>query len=88
MPAPTARKPSAPPPSGRKRRTGDAPGGQRGHSADPPAVLDPLAEGFLEYLSVEKNVSHRTLANYAHAITTFRAAIGSPASGCACPDVS
>jgi integrase/recombinase XerC len=76
MPAPAPRKPAASPPTGRQRRTGDALSGRRGHSADPPVALDPLAEGFLEYLSVEKNVSHRTLANYAHAITTFRAAIG------------
>lgn len=33
---------------------------------------DPQLEAFLEYLSVEKNSSHRTLANYHHAITRFR----------------
>jgi tyrosine recombinase XerC len=33
---------------------------------------DPLAEEFLEYLAVEKNVSHRTLSNYAHALSRFR----------------
>ena len=29
-------------------------------------------EAFLEYLSVEKNCSHRTLSNYEHAINAFR----------------
>ena len=33
---------------------------------------DPQLDAFLEYLSVEKNSSHRTLANYHHAITRFR----------------
>ena len=40
-------------------------------SASPRAHDDRLEE-FLEYLSVEKNSSHRTLANYEHAITRFR----------------
>lgn len=35
-------------------------------------VSDPLLDAFLEYLSIEKNSSHRTLANYHHAITRFR----------------
>ena len=39
-----------------------------------PLPLDPTVERFLEYLSVEKNASHRTLANYAHALGTFREA--------------
>ena len=33
---------------------------------------DPLRDEFLEYLSVEQNASHRTLANYHHALTRFR----------------
>lgn len=33
---------------------------------------DGLVDSFLEYLSVEKNSSHRTLANYHHAMTRFR----------------
>lgn len=33
---------------------------------------DALLEAFLEYLSVEKNCSHRTLTNYHQAITKFR----------------
>lgn len=36
------------------------------------SVDDPQLEAFLEYLSVERNSSHRTLANYHHAITRFR----------------
>ncbi len=34
---------------------------------------DSLVDSFLEYLSVEKNSSHRTLTNYAHAMSRFRA---------------
>ena len=34
---------------------------------------DSQLDTFLEYLSVEKNCSHRTLANYHLAITRFRA---------------
>lgn len=41
-----------------------------------PAIPDPLAEEFLEYLSVEKNVSHRTLSNYAHALGRCRESLG------------
>lgn len=48
--------------------------GEPAAEAKPP--LDERAEAFLEYLSVEKNVSHRTLANYAHALATCRAALG------------
>lgn len=33
---------------------------------------DPQLEAFLEHLSVEKNRSHHTLANYHHAMTRFR----------------
>lgn len=33
---------------------------------------DAFCDAFLEYLSVEKNSSHRTLANYHHAMTRFR----------------
>lgn len=41
--------------------------------AAPAKVLsDPDLEAFLEYLSVEKNRSHRTLANYHHAVSRFR----------------
>lgn len=38
----------------------------------PPQPEDPRLDAFLEYLSVERNSSHRTLANYHHAITRFR----------------
>ena len=37
-----------------------------------PPEVDPLAEEFFEFLSVEKNVSPRTLANYEHALLEFR----------------
>lgn len=40
-----------------------------------PAVTkepDPLVEGFLEFMAVEKSASHRTLANYEFALTEFR----------------
>jgi tyrosine recombinase XerC len=33
---------------------------------------DPLVEGFLEFMSVERNASHRTLHNYQFAIGEFR----------------
>ncbi len=33
---------------------------------------DSLVDAFLEYLSVERNASHRTLANYHHALSRFR----------------
>lgn len=38
---------------------------------------DALLEAFLEYLSVEKNCSHRTLTNYHQAITKFRETVPS-----------
>ena len=38
----------------------------------PSDKADILTEAFLEFLSVEKNVSHRTLSNYEHALRTFR----------------
>ncbi|MDG2488944.1 MAG: tyrosine recombinase XerC [Roseibacillus sp.] len=38
----------------------------------PPDEADILTEEFLEFLSVEKNVSPRTLSNYEHALRTFR----------------
>ncbi len=37
-------------------------------------IDDPEVESFLEYLEVERNSSPRTLANYQHALSTFRAA--------------
>ena len=37
-----------------------------------PAEADSLTEQFFEFLSVEKNVSPRTLANYERALETFR----------------
>ncbi len=37
-----------------------------------PAPPDELMEAFLEFLSVEKNSSHRTLANYEHALNEYR----------------
>ncbi len=48
--------------SGAGHRTGEA--------------ADSLVEEFLEYLSVEKNVSHRTLANYSHALSLCGATLG------------
>ncbi|HRQ90935.1 MAG TPA: site-specific integrase, partial [Bacteroidia bacterium] len=33
---------------------------------------DERLDEFLEYLSVERNSSHRTLSNYHHAISQFR----------------
>ena len=39
-------------------------------------AADRQVEAFLEYLSVEKNSSHRTLANYHHAISVFRDSLG------------
>lgn len=39
-------------------------------------VHDSLVEEFLEYLAVEKNVSHRTLSNYAHALGRCRESLG------------
>ncbi|MCP5540333.1 MAG: tyrosine recombinase XerC [Akkermansiaceae bacterium] len=43
-------------------------------SDDSPAETPPdeLRDEFLEFLAVERNVSHRTLANYHHALTQFR----------------
>ncbi len=38
-----------------------------------PVAADPDAEAFLEFLSVEKNASPRTLRNYEHALRAFRA---------------
>lgn len=40
---------------------------------DDDAPNDPLVEVFLTFLEVERNVSPRTLRNYAHALQTFRA---------------
>lgn len=34
---------------------------------------DPLVEAFLEFMAVEKNASHRTLANYEFALSEYRA---------------
>ena len=42
----------------------------------PPAEADSLTEQFFEFLSVEKNVSPRTLDNYERALETFRAWLG------------
>ena len=46
-------------------------------TADPPSKTAPLAsddlsEEFFEFLSVERNVSPRTLDNYEHALLEFR----------------
>jgi site-specific recombinase XerD len=38
----------------------------------PPAARDPLADGFLRYLAVERNVSPRTLKAYRQALDAFR----------------
>jgi site-specific recombinase XerD len=40
---------------------------------------DRLLEQFLEHLEVERNVSPRTLANYRHALESFREAVPQPA---------
>ena len=37
-----------------------------------PAKADFLTEQFFEFLSIEKNVSPRTLANYERALEAFR----------------
>ncbi|MCB1077164.1 MAG: site-specific integrase, partial [Verrucomicrobiae bacterium] len=58
----------------RPRTISRSPG--RDRSGETKATADPAAEDFLEYLSVEKNVSHRTLANYEHALVTFRESLG------------
>ncbi len=36
-------------------------------------VPDPQVEAFMEFLSAERDASHRTLRNYEHALATFRA---------------
>lgn len=41
--------------------------------AKAPLPDDPLAESFLQFQSVERNASPRTLINYAHALRSFRA---------------
>lgn len=38
----------------------------------PPEEPDPLVEGFLEFMAVEKNASHRTLTNYEFALGEYR----------------
>ncbi len=50
---------------------GSQTGSASGHSASEKDDL--LVDTFLEYLSVEKNSSDRTLTNYHHALTRFRA---------------
>ena len=56
----TARKRRSPRPT--KSDDGDA----------PREAPDPLRDEFLEYLAVERNASHRTLANYAQALNRYR----------------
>jgi site-specific recombinase XerD len=41
-------------------------------SGETPLAPDPFTEEFMEYLSVERNASHRTLTNYHHALDRFR----------------
>lgn len=41
--------------------------------SEPPPIKDQLLDSFLEYLSIERNSSERTLINYHHAITRYRA---------------
>ena len=48
------------------------PEGGTGVSA--PAAVDELAEEFLQFMSVERSASARTLINYAHSLKTFRLA--------------
>ncbi len=52
----------------RREKGGDSSPESRPHDA--------LVEEFLEYLAVEKNVSHRTLSNYAHALLRCRESLG------------
>lgn len=56
--------------------TGSQPDARPSTGKKPPADTlrspDPLTEEFMEYLSVERNASHRTLANYHHALDRFR----------------
>lgn len=51
-----------------KRRTRQQPAGPAERKETP----DPLRDEFLEYLAVERNSSHRTLANYHQALNRFR----------------
>lgn len=51
--------------SRRRTRQPEAPAG----NSEAP---DPLRDEFLEFLAVERNASHRTLANYHHALKRFR----------------
>lgn len=44
----------------------------------PRVAADRFADQFLEHLEVERNVSVRTLVNYRHALTSFRAAVPQP----------
>ena len=54
--------------------------GAQGSSADASvAKADPLAEAFLNSLEFERNASPRTLINYRHALTRFRAEPNLPA---------
>ncbi len=46
-----------------------------------PGKADRQVDAFLEYLSVEKNCSHRTLTNYHHSLSVFRDSMGEKFSG-------
>jgi site-specific recombinase XerD len=46
--------------------------------APAPPAEDPLVREFLRYLEIERNTSPRTVINYRHALTRFRAAVPEP----------
>jgi site-specific recombinase XerD len=46
--------------------------------APAPSAEDPLVREFLRYLEIERNTSPRTVINYRHALTRFRAAVAEP----------
>jgi tyrosine recombinase XerC len=45
----------------------------------PGVAADRLADQFFEHLEVERNISPRTLANYRHALKSFRTSVAQPA---------
>jgi integrase/recombinase XerC len=59
--------------SRRRRKQDPAPSSRSpGRPEESAPAPDPEVEAFLEYLEVERNSSPRTLANYQHALRTFR----------------
>ena len=59
-------------PRRRRKQDSSAPSGSPDSSQENAPPADPQVEAFLEYLEVERNSSPRTLANYHHALRTFR----------------